>query len=138
MNRLPSLYQAGIGAVDAAHVVMSSSLDNLPPFQNDDLVAVSDSAEAMRHYQTSTTPTPNVVVDNLLGTGIQCAGGLIHNQDAGIRNESARYFEPLPLSATEVSPAFLNHIVVAAISAGDVFVNAWIFGGLDHGSLFHR
>ena len=52
--------------------------------------------------QAGTAAPPQVVIDDSLGSGIEGAGGLIEDQQAGIAHQGAGDLEPLPLTAGEV------------------------------------
>ncbi len=62
---------------------MSSALHDSPALQNDNLIAISNGAEAMRDDETRTSAAAKTVVDHLLGSRVKGTGCFVEDQDAG-------------------------------------------------------
>src|SRR5215470_16064198 len=109
-----SPYQFCIGSGHAAHFLVGAPLRDSPAVQNDDLVAVPDGTQAMGNDQASTSPAAKAVLNELFHARIQSAGGLVQDQNAGIRSQRPGYFQTLTLSSAQVSPRLLDDPVVRA------------------------
>src|SRR5689334_4394411 len=96
--------QPGIWAIGLVHRVMRAALHDLAPFQDDDLITIADRAQAVRDDQTGTATPPEVVVDDLLGDGIEGAGCLVENQKCRVGCQRTGNFQTLALPAAQVAP----------------------------------
>ena len=85
---------------------MGSTLHDVAAFEDDDLVCVPDRAEAVRDDETAASATPEVLVDPLLGLGIERARRLVQHEERRLAHEGARDLESLPLTAAEVHAPF--------------------------------
>ncbi len=63
---------------------MGAALNDPALVQDDDLVAVPDGGEAVGDDQAGAAPPAQVPVDELLGQGVEGAGGLVQDEEAGI------------------------------------------------------
>ena len=113
------------------------ALDDLPLVQDDDLVAVADGAQPVGDDQAGAAPPAQVVVDALLGRGIQGAGRLVQHQDAGGQRQRPGDLQPLALPAAEVLAALLDRAAVTPGPGHDVLVHAGVPGGLDQVGVGH-
>ena len=69
---------------------MSPALHDLAPFEDHDLIAVADRAEAVGHDEARAPAPPQAIVDELLGRRVERARRLVQNEDGGIGHERPR------------------------------------------------
>src|SRR5260370_10620417 len=93
---------------------MRAALHDLAFREYDDFIAIANRTQTMSHDQARASSPVKVIYDNLFRLRIKRACRFIQNKKFGIRNQGARDFEALALSAAEVAPTLLNHIFVAA------------------------
>ena len=62
----------------------------------------------MRHDQAGDAAPPQGIVDKFLRRGIEGAGRFVENKHRRVAHQPAGDFQPLPLAAAEIRPAFLH------------------------------
>src|SRR5687768_16895539 len=127
--------QPRIRAVDADHLVVRAALHDPTAIQDDDLVAVADGAQAMRHDQAGAAAPPDLLVDDFLGDRVERAGAFVHAQDAWVRSQRPRDFEALLLTAAKIATRFLNLVVITPAARRNIFMDRRILRRLDDARL---
>ena len=110
---------------------MSSPLHHLAATQDDNLVAVTNRAEAMSDDQASTAAAAKVVVDQFFRLRIKSAGRFVEDHNAWAASQRARDLQPLTLSAAKIPPAFLDPGIVSAVALDNIVVDSGVFCGLN-------
>src|SRR6266566_658325 len=96
--RCPLLHcdQRPILPLKVLQLVMRATLHDHAAVQHDDLVAVANRAEPVRHDETGAAAPAQIVVNQAFGRGIECTGRFIEDEEGGVIHKGARDFQPLP------------------------------------------
>ncbi len=87
--------QVGVRPTGGLQLVVGASLDDPTEFEDDDLISIANGAEPMSDDDAGAPPAAEVVVDDLLGLGVERTRGLVENQHTGMAGERPGYFETL-------------------------------------------
>src|SRR5690606_37649343 len=72
-----ALDQPGVRAAGVLQRPVRAALGGLATFEQDDFIGITDGAEPMCDDEAGAAAAPQVIVDCLLGAGVERAGGLI-------------------------------------------------------------
>src|ERR1700730_4941294 len=116
---------------------MRAALNDLPVFEDNNFVAITNGAQAMGHDQARATASAKVLIDELFGCGIQSAGRFVEDQEGGRINQGARDLESLPLTTREIGSSLGDIALNSALARGDDVGDGGIFTGLGDVDIRH-
>ena len=94
-------HQPLVGASDVLHLFVGAALHDLAALHDDDLVGITDGAQAVRDDDARAAATAQAFIDMLLGGRIQGAGGLVEDQDGRLPDQRPGDLETLALSSLQ-------------------------------------
>src|SRR5215467_3389469 len=92
-------HQSRVCSLHGHQLFMGSPFDDFSLAQHYDFIAIADRAQTMRNDDTRAAPTPQIVVDGLLGDRIEGGGGFVEHEHRRIRDERPGDLYSLTLAA---------------------------------------
>src|SRR5579863_869184 len=132
-----ALNQPLVVAVHPEQGLVRAAFDHLALVEDDDLVAVADGGQAVRHDQAGTAAPPEREVDRLLGERVERTGRLVEDKERGPAAQRPRDLQPLPLPAREVPPGLVDPAGDAAGPGEDVVTQLGVTERIDDVSVGH-
>ena len=132
------LYQLIIAALTCHELLVGAPLDNTALLKDNDKVGMTDGGEAMGHDKSRAAREEGLecLLHKAFAFGIESAGGLVEDEEAGVGEDGAGNREALPLSAAEEGAAVANLSIVALGLLHDEIVGLGYLRSTDY--LLHR
>ncbi len=129
-----------VATVELVEGLVGSALYDLALFYDEDLVGSADGGETVGYDEGGAALHEEVeaVLDHGFGLGVEGAGGLVEDEDAGVGEDGAGDGDPLALAAGELDAALAYDGVVLLgktlgelVDAGDAAgIYELLFGGV--------
>jgi hypothetical protein len=91
-----------------AQFFMGTPLYNLSSVEDNNLITITNGAQAMCNDDAGATPPSDIIINNFFRMGIQSAGSFIKDQDGGIVYQCSGDFQPLTLSTAKIVSSLIN------------------------------
>ncbi len=100
---------------------MRAALDDPTVVDHQDLIRVADGAQAVRDHEARPAlhEAKHGLLDVQLRARVHAAGGLVQDEDGGIRQDGAGDGQELPLALAQASAFLGEHRVVAVVEPED-------------------
>src|SRR5262249_14387268 len=107
-------------------LLVPAAFCDLALLQYDDLVAITNGAQAVRDDDAGASATPQIVVDLLFNDRIECSRRLVEHDQRRIANQRPRNLDSLPLAAAEVRAALVHIAIVISRARVNLIVDRGI------------